>query len=70
MDRLFDLYVHEPMQRLVDDRIRPEEVRDAYGVSRARATLSTAYDLLERTIHARPYAAGDAFTVSPLRAAC
>jgi glutathione S-transferase len=69
MDRLFDLYVHEPMQRLVDDRLRPDAARDALGVSRARATLETAYALLERTLKDRAFAAGDAFTIADCAAA-
>jgi glutathione S-transferase len=46
-DRIFDLYVHEPMQRIVGDRIRPADAKDPFGVKAAHATLATAYTMLE-----------------------
>jgi glutathione S-transferase len=69
MDRIFDLYVHEPMQRLVDDRLRPAEQRDALGVARASATLTTAYDFLERSLLNREFSAGPMFTLADCAAA-
>jgi len=69
MDRVFDLYVHDPMQRLADDRIRAEDARDPLGAPRARATLATAYAMLERTLQGRPYAAGETFTIADCAAA-
>jgi glutathione S-transferase len=60
-DRIFDNYVMEPMQRIVFDRLRPEEARDAYGVSRARGTLDRIYDWLEREMASREWATGDHF---------
>lgn len=69
VDRVFDLYVHEPMQKIVDDRIRPPDAKDPLGVSRARATLAVAYDLIERRAAERVWAAGDAFTLADCSAA-
>ena len=46
-DRLFDTYVHAPLQKIVGDRLRPAEARDVVGVEQARAQLETAYALLE-----------------------
>ena len=43
LDRFYDLYVQEPMQKIVGDRLRPAEKNDPYGVERARAALQTAY---------------------------
>ena len=40
-DRFYDLYVHEPMQKIVVDRLRPAEKRDAHGVEEAKARLLT-----------------------------
>src|SRR3954469_21585617 len=34
-DRFYDLYVHEPMQRIVGDRLRPRQNVDPYGVEEA-----------------------------------
>ena len=36
-DRFFDHYIHEPMQKVVTDRIRPEGKGDPYGVEQAEA---------------------------------
>ena len=68
-DRFFDLYVHEPMQKIVDDRIRPADEKDPLGVARARATLAIAYDVLEPVMGTRPWAAGEPFTMADCAAA-
>jgi glutathione S-transferase len=69
LDRLFDAYVHGPMQKIVVDRLRPEDQRDRLGVEEARATLATAYGLLEGELAAQTYATGDAFTLADCAAA-
>ena len=63
-DRIFDLYAHTPMQKIVSDRLRPESAKDALGVDEARRTLDTAYALLERRMAGRTWAAGDAFSMA------
>ncbi len=69
-DRFFDLYVHTPMQKIVDDRIRPEGSKDPLGVSRAQGTLRIAYDVIERTMaDHRTWAAGETFTMADCSAA-
>jgi glutathione S-transferase len=63
-DRLFDLYVHTPVQKQVGDRLRPPEQKDPAGVADARATLDTAYGLLDERMRSREWAAGSAFTMA------
>jgi glutathione S-transferase len=63
-DRFFDLYVHNPMQTIVGDRIRPSESKDKYGVDQARATLRTAYDRIEREMATKRFAASDTFSMA------
>jgi len=64
-DRFYDLYVSEPMQKIVTDRIRPEGRHDPHGVEQARALLRTAYDLIEQDMaDGRRWATGDAFTLA------
>lgn len=63
-DRFFDLYVHTPLQKLVNDRLRAPGQQDATGVAEARATLASAYDLLEERMRSRDWAAGDSFTLA------
>ena len=63
-DRFFDLYVHDPMQKIVGDRLRPEGQQDAFGVARSRETLATAYGVIEAHIAGKEWAIGDAFTLA------
>jgi glutathione S-transferase len=68
-DRLFDLYVEEPMQTIVGNRIRPGGQKDPYGVAAARRTLATAYGLVETQMAGRSWAMGEAFTMADCAAA-
>jgi glutathione S-transferase len=68
-DRFFDLYVQTPMQKIVADRLRPETEKDPRGVADARATLRTAYDMLERQLAAQRWAAGTDFSLADCAAA-
>jgi glutathione S-transferase len=63
-DRFFDLYVHEPMQKIVTDRLRPAEKRDALGVEAAHALLRTSYGMLDAHMATRKWATGDDFTMA------
>ncbi len=69
MDRIFDNYVMTPMQRIVGDRLRPENARDPYGVNQAREMLDTTYAWLDRALAGRSWATGDAFTLADCAAA-
>ena len=68
-DRFFDLYVSEPMQKIVADRLRPEGRKDAFGVEQARARLRTAYGMIEQDMATRQWAMGDDFTMADCAAA-
>jgi glutathione S-transferase len=63
-DRILDLYVQGPMQRIVGDRLRPEENRDAYGVEESRAALAKALDLVDREVAGKIWTRGEAFTLA------
>lgn len=63
-DRFFDLYVSMPMQKIVTDRIRPADSNDPYGVAEARATLDTAYGMIEGQLYGREWITGDDFTMA------
>ncbi|WP_100959771.1 glutathione S-transferase family protein [Bosea sp. FBZP-16] len=69
LDRIFDLYVAIPMQKVVLDRLRPEGSNDPVGVAEAKATLACAYDVLEAEIGERQWALGDAFSLADCSAA-
>lgn len=68
-DRFFDLYVHTPMGVFTWDLLRPEGQRDPYGVEQARKLLLTAYDMIERRMADREWAAGDDFSMADCAAA-
>src|SRR5947208_12581644 len=45
-DRFYDLYLHEPMQKIVGDRLRPEGKKDPHGVEEAKTRLRTSYRMI------------------------
>jgi glutathione S-transferase len=68
-DRIYDLYVQTPMQRIVADRLRPQDRRDPFGVEEARAALATALDMIDPEVAGKAWARGDAFTLADCAAA-
>ncbi len=68
-DRVFDHYVHEPMQKIVGDRLRPEGGGDPLGVEQAKAQIQEAYTLLDREIASRAWAMGSEFSLVDCAAA-
>ena len=68
-DRFYDLYVHEPMQKIVLDRLRPADKTDPPGVEEARARLRTSYGMIDREMAAATWAMGDAFSLADCAAA-
>jgi glutathione S-transferase len=68
-DRFFDLYVHEPMQRIVGDRLRPQGQKDPQGVEEARARLATSYGMIDREMATRTWAMGEVFSLADCAAA-
>jgi glutathione S-transferase len=69
MDRVFDNYVMTAMGVMVGDAMRPEEHRDGYGVTRARAGLDRIYSWLDRALEGRDWACGADFTLADCAAA-
>jgi glutathione S-transferase len=68
-DRFYDLHVHEPMQKVVGDRLRPAPNKDPYGVEQAKARLQTAYGMIDREMTTKSWAMGDAFSMADCAAA-
>ncbi len=69
MDRFFDNYVATPLQKVVLNALRAEDLRDRHGVTEAKAMLDTAYGWLDRVMADRPWAAGDDFGMADCAAA-
>jgi glutathione S-transferase len=68
-DRFYDLYVHEPMQRIVGDRLRPQGMKDPYGVEEAKARLRTSYGMIDQEMATGTWAMGEAFSLADCAAA-
>ncbi len=63
-DRFYDLYVHEPMQKIVGDRLRPDGKKDPHGVEEAKARLRTSYRMIDQEMATRTWAMGDVFSLA------
>jgi glutathione S-transferase len=68
-DRIFDLHLQVPMQKIVADRLRPEGREDPFGVEEARRLLATALGMVEGQVAGKPWAVGDEFTMADCAAA-
>jgi glutathione S-transferase len=68
-DRFYDLYVHLPMQKVVGDRLRPADARDAHGVEEAKARIVSCYGMLDKEMTSRSWAMGEAFSLADCAAA-
>lgn len=68
-DRFYDLYVHDRMQRIVADRLRPDNEKDPAGVQRHRTDLEIALTLVDRDMADGGWATGLTFTMADCAAA-
>jgi glutathione S-transferase len=68
MDRFFDHYIHDPMQRIVADRLRPASAKDSTGVAMQRDRIAQSLTILENQLKGE-WAVGDAFTLADCAAA-
>lgn len=69
LDRFFDNYLHHAMQKIVADRLRDADHRDAQGVHDARGLLDSCYAWLDTRMAGRHWAVGDGFTLADCAAA-
>ena len=69
LDRVFDNYVMTPMQKIVGNQLRPEQDRDAYGVTEARGTLDRIYAWLDARLANRSWVAAERFSLADCAAA-
>ena len=64
-DRIFDNYVHGPMQQIVADRLHGVN-GDLTGL---RSTLASAYEMIDRQVASRNWVTGDSFSMADCAAA-
>lgn len=62
-DRVVDNYIHAPFFGIVNERLRPAEAKDPFGVEQNKAAIARGYDALAPMI-AGPWAMGEAFTLA------
>lgn len=63
-DRFYDFYVQQPMQKIVADRLRPQDKTDPFGVEEARAQLRNSYAIIEKEMQGKIWAVGETFTMA------
>jgi len=68
-DRIIDLRVQTPMQKIVLDNLRPEGSGDSHGIVEARAALDQIYAVLDQRLNDRAWLAGPTFTLADAAAA-
>jgi len=68
-DRVFDLYVQVPMQKVVGDRLRPAGQRDPFGVAEARTLMATALGMVDAQVVGKSWATGEDFGLADCAAA-
>ncbi|VVO31735.1 glutathione S-transferase family protein [Pseudomonas fluorescens] len=64
-DRFFDIYIHQPMQQIVGDRLRGTNG----DLTRERSMLETAYAMLDRQMASRTWVASPDFSLADCAAA-
>lgn len=69
-DRLFDLYVMTPMQKIVATRLGEATAQaTTQAIAEATATLKTSYDMIERQMADKTWVAGESFSIADCAAA-
>jgi glutathione S-transferase len=68
-DRFFDLHIHQHMQKIITDALRPPGHNDTFGVQQSSARLRTACELLDREMASRTWANGAQFSMADCSAA-
>lgn len=63
-DRVHDLYIELPMQKIVLDRFRAEDDHDATGVAEAHKLIATALAMIDGDLAGKTWTMGDEFTLA------
>jgi len=63
-DRFYDLHVHNNMQQIVGDKLRPADGHDPIGLKEAKERLAIALGIAEEQMATRRWACGDVFSMA------
>ena len=69
LDRFYDLHIHNHLQKVVGDRLRPTDKKDPFGVEQTRGALKTALAMIDKDLATRTWATGDTFSMADCAAA-
>ena len=68
-DRIIDLRVQTPMQKIVLDNLRPEGEHDPHGVAEAQSSLDRIFAVIDDHVSGDEWLAGPTFTLADAAAA-
>lgn len=68
-DRFYDMHLHEPMGKVVTDKLRPADCHDPFGVEQARDRMRTALRMAESEMTTRHWAVAEQFSMADCAAA-
>ncbi len=68
-DRMFDLYLNDPVVTLLFQGMKPEGERDQERIEKARFQIDTIYGFMENEFSSQSYANGEEFRMSDCAAA-
>jgi glutathione S-transferase len=68
-DRFYDLHLHDPMQKVVGDKLRPADGHDPIGVGEAKERMRTTLRIADREMATRQWAIGERFSMADCAAA-
>ena len=63
-DRFYDLHVHNNMQQIVGDKLRPADGHDPIGLKEAKERLAIALGIAGEQMATRRWACGDVFSMA------
>ncbi len=69
LDRFFDNFIMNMMQRAVNESLRSDPTRLEEALARTRESLTTAYAWIDKRLEGRSWAAGEDFTLADCAAA-
>lgn len=68
-DRMYDLYLNEPVAALIFESWKPEAQRDRELIARWQFHIGVMYDFMENNLQTQPWTNGDSFTLGDCAAA-
>ncbi len=68
-DRMFDLYLNDPVVTLLFQSMKPEDQKDQERIDTSKFRIDTMYSFMDHEFGQQPYASGDTFTMADCAAA-